>query len=411
MTLSELSSFICGTVSQREATDLAACKGYLTQRHKMLWQDQLWKDSLVEYEQTITSLNYDASSSTWLPTRQILLLAPIVGQVVAMRTRDRSMGPQSSEYYYRRELDVFQNQGSAAEYRLLSPVVWDFDTAQNVSVVSTDSADAGSPARATTIADDGMTETARAIVLSQSGQSLGSVQTLEFFSKIATQSQVDFGISSAPVFAFTAENAYQFMSPPGILGIAVNSNQAIDISYNILQGARATINVNVGDVLYFFAPALVGSYTVLEGGALSVTDGFVVSFVPTPISMDTIVALSAADTAAQRRQRVQIIGGVADNTILRILGKRICPTFENDSDEPAITGCENALIAFAMADMYRRERQVGKAQATAQEGAALLAQLVKEQTSQQAFKKRFVPSDGFGGANAFTGPGGSHSIF
>ncbi len=87
-----------------------------------------------------------------------------------------------------------------------------------------------------------------------------------------------------------------------------------------------------------------------------------------------------------------------------MLGKRTCPTFEGDNDEVAITGADNCLIKFAMAEMYRRERQIGKCRdVITNEATPLLAQLIGEQVLQQAHFKQMLPTDGFGAGPILSG--------
>ena len=177
MTLLELATDVCGTVNETESTDIAKCKGYLTKRHKMIWADQLWKDSLVEYTQTITSTGYDPLTSTWLPDRQILLVKSILDRVVAIRTSEGKLGPQSSEFWYNRDYDSFQNQGAPVEYRLLSPVVWDMDTAAELFYAATEVGDEDGPVSILTV-DDALNETKFTGQLSTDAGDLGSVQTI-----------------------------------------------------------------------------------------------------------------------------------------------------------------------------------------------------------------------------------------
>lgn len=114
------------------------------------------------------------------------------------------------------------------------------------------------------------------------------------------------------------------------------------------------------------------------------------------------LTLAAADTSAPKRQRIQLFGTVNSGTVIRVLGKVKAPTFTADADEPALTGCEDSLIAFAQARMLRRERQYAKAQGMMQEAAGLLAQLKAEQTVQQAYNKRLIPEQGYGDEWGFT---------
>lgn len=133
MTLLDLATFICTKVSQSETEDLEACKDFLQRRFEMIWADQLWHDSLFEYTQTLSALNYDVDS-TWLPTKQVLLLPEQFGHVVAVRTDTRKANVLSSEELYRMDYDTFLNAGSLIQYRLLKPCAWEVDTAKTLNI-------------------------------------------------------------------------------------------------------------------------------------------------------------------------------------------------------------------------------------------------------------------------------------
>lgn len=412
MTLADLVSFVCTTVNQTEASDIAACKMYFKLRHQMLWQLALWKDSLISYTATIATGNYNPVSSAWLPTRQILQVAPIITHVVSARTADRKLSVQSQEWFYCRDIDSFMNQGTVLDYVTLPPAVWDFDTAVDVGSWCTAAADAGSPTSAVTIGADGFTETENNIVLSIAGQDLGSLLTIESFSKGVTTGPVQIGQFTPAPFSFTL--TYKGGSFP--LHVAANSTNLADAIANYgPSGGTLTIPVSAGDVLHFWVDTSLSpnTYTVGLAGELLVDATVNFLFNPTAdVSQTSIVSMQAADTVSPRRQRIQLVGSVASNTVLRILGKRTCPRLTNDNDEPAITGSEICLIPAVHADMLKRERQYGKAVTMAtQEFGPTLDALKKEQTAQQSFKKRLVPVDGFSGGNAYPFADGSPLSF
>lgn len=133
MTLLDIANFVCGLVNQTQAEDVTQCKGFVKQRFEMIWNDQLWKDSLVEYTQTLTSVGY-ASTSTWLPTKQTLLLPVGIGKVIAARFDVSKLNVESSEVFYRIDFDSFASTGRPSSYRLLSPAVWELDVSTHVSM-------------------------------------------------------------------------------------------------------------------------------------------------------------------------------------------------------------------------------------------------------------------------------------
>jgi hypothetical protein len=302
MTLAEQSSFVCVKVNQTEVEDIAACNEFLKRRAQMLWADQLWKDSLVEYVQTLSPTGY-TSASNWLPTKGVLLLPSDIERVIAVRSDTGKLNVQSGEFYYRRDFDVFAATGTPLEYTLLPPCVWETDVDINWALYSTTVNDQASFA-----------------YLNSDGINLMRVESLNI----------------QPVLTFT-------------------SQRLDSLSYN------TQTDLTVAD---------------LAGGLnLNFTDGV---------------------ATAPKRQRVRIIPVPAAQMTIRVLGKRKLPGFEEDTDEFALTGADNALLAFDQGDMLQRERYYAKAQVCNTEGGLLLEQLKRVETVQQAHNKRIVPAMGLG---------------
>jgi hypothetical protein len=404
MILSDMVDLVCTTISQTEATDRTACKMYFKLRWKMLWALAMFKDSLVSYTQTISSEGYDATASTWLPTRRILLVHPLITHVVAARTDGQKLSVQSPELFYCRDLDVFNNQGALADFILLPPRVWSFDTAQSLVIAASSESDAGSVAIVDTVESDGITEDSTSVSLSTDNAALGSILDIEAVSKVSGSGSVQIGTLTEAALVFTVT----YIAPLEVLGVTVNSLNPADVVATFNQNDSQAISVSLGDVIRFVYDGIMAgtSYTVVGAGTLTVTAAGAYSFAATADTLNAIITLGATDTVASKRQRIQLIGGYANGTVLRVLGKRTCPRLTNDNDEPTIPGAELCLIPAVHADMLKKERQYGKAIAMVEkEFGPMLETLMKEQTVQQANKKRLVPVDGFGGANAFRGGG------
>jgi hypothetical protein len=128
MNLSDLATYICTKVNQSEAEDVAACKTFLTRRMQMIWNVALWKDALVAFEQTLSPTGY-TPTSTWLPTKGVLLCPPIIERVVAARLQSNRLSVQRQEYYFCIDYDSFAKQGKATEFVLLPKCVWQTDSA------------------------------------------------------------------------------------------------------------------------------------------------------------------------------------------------------------------------------------------------------------------------------------------
>lgn len=404
MTLSEMADFICDKVNLTEPEDKASCKGFLRRRFEAIWNDQLWKDSLVDFTQTLASTGYTAAS-TWLPTRQVLLLPEIFDRVVAVRTGDRRLSVQSQEFYYRSDYDAFAQSGSVVEFFQLKPCVWELDGASSLYVTREAAADA--TLVLTLDAVLGAVSRRLKPTLDTTPKSLGSYERLDSLSKIASAGRFIISTSktiravngtypAAPEHAYlrintdpstyvAGEQIYQpFMSDVQAAGIPPESAEIADAI-----------------TMYWWHKALPSD---IQTGPYTIPDGFrgVMHFTgssPTPsatFDSDTLLVVDAARTNAVKRLRLRLVGIPNDGTVLRVLGKAKAPSFSEDSDEPVIQGIENCLLAFAQGDMLERERQYGKAQLCYQEGVALLDRLKAIEVVQAAHNKRIVPDDGYG---------------
>lgn len=80
--------------------------------------------------------------------------------------------------------------------------------------------------------------------------------------------------------------------------------------------------------------------------------------------------------------------GSADFTI----GAKLkADTLDDDMSVPRISRLWNALIGFTNAALYKRQRQLGKAQAETQDAQAIVEAAVQEEKNQAAFRQQVVP--------------------
>jgi len=314
MTLLELATFICGKLNQSEAEDVTACKGFLLRRAKMLWGSQLWKDSLVEFTQVLTPTGY-TNTSTWLPTKGVLLLPPDIERVLAVRSDSQHLNVQRPEFFYRVDFNNFAAKGKQMDFVLLPPCVWEWEGDIQLSATY----DSG------TYPEDG----AAAFTIDYLSADLVSV----------TRKQTTLGGFGGGFLAYV-------------------TTQRLD------AWSKVATDGDVG-----LGPT---------GEAVS-------------------VSLEADETVARKRQRIRFTPVPdADSMTVRVLGKRVMPTFTDDNDDFGLTGGDNVLIAFAQADMLQRERHYGKAQEVQQEGALLLQDLIAQEVVQQAHNQRIMPEEGYG---------------
>lgn len=204
MTRSEMASFVCGKVNQSETEDLAACESFLTQRHKLIWNDQLWKDSLVEYVQALSPDGY-AVTSNWLPSLGVLLLPPIIQRVLAVRNDTRHLNVQRPELYYRIDYDSFAKTGTARDFVLLSPCVWQFQEAQDAIQILSSESDNGAVVVMDSLDSDGVGVTRNSITLASDSQDAGLNTTrIDSISKNASSGGMQFVTDSVQFIQMAA---------------------------------------------------------------------------------------------------------------------------------------------------------------------------------------------------------------
>jgi hypothetical protein len=105
------------------------------------------------------------------------------------------------------------------------------------------------------------------------------------------------------------------------------------------------------------------------------------------------IVLGAAQTTAPLHARVQLLPAPAERTTYLIHGKLRCRGLAYAADTTQLDGVENALLAFAQADMLERQRQYAKAQLKLKEGETLIQELLELERTQTAYEQRIIPAE------------------
>ena len=108
----------------------------------------------------------------------------------------------------------------------------------------------------------------------------------------------------------------------------------------------------------------------------------------TPLS----APLAAEETQFPRRVRVRLVRTPTAALEALALCKRSYPGLMNDFESPALANVDNALLAYAMADMLERQRQYAKAQLKLQEAQTQMAILHDLERNQTGCESRLVPA-------------------
>jgi hypothetical protein len=116
MTVADMADYVCRKINQKAPEDVVACKLFLKNNYNTLWNDQLWKDSLVRVDMALApTTNLDHKDG-------IIIVPDIIEKVVACRSTDRALKVMGVEYYFRVDLDVFAQEGTISEFSLMSPI-------------------------------------------------------------------------------------------------------------------------------------------------------------------------------------------------------------------------------------------------------------------------------------------------
>ena len=129
MNLTELATHVCEQCGMNDAGDIAASKMFIQRRLEMIWQQQLWRVSLIE---AVLTVNMDGTTNLddtiWIPSRGTLVLPPDIDSVMGVRTNTHALNVASLESYYRNNSNLLDMQGDPTEFQILAPVIWEFTT-------------------------------------------------------------------------------------------------------------------------------------------------------------------------------------------------------------------------------------------------------------------------------------------
>lgn len=390
MTLKQLADFVCLKVNQQESEDKAACMGFLQRRLEMIWNDQLWKDSIVEYSVAIDPEAAYTPTSVYLPTKGVLLLPTEISRVLAVRTTERALRVARHEVYYRQDPDTFNATGVPLDFVLLSACVWEFDSNAHISLFRSDEADNGSVSLDLLDTNNGTDIARTSVTLTASETLVGEVERIDAIIKATTSGTVSVRQRAGVTIRNDTDAVAYFTTEPSLSRITVAAGETGAFAVPPEHLLAITYGAGGIGVLAVLDPT--GDDTTIEGSV--VWDGS--AFTYTKRCEDSIVTMAATDTTAALRQRIRLLETPEDATTVRVLGKRKCPRFSDDNDQPPVRGMDNLLIAMAQGDMLERERQYGKANLKFQEGVALLEQFKAAETIQQAHNQRIIPDSGFG---------------
>lgn len=279
MTLTDMANHICTQCGMTDTDDLSAAQMFLQRRLEMIWNSQLWRDSLVE---ALLTVNPDGSTTledtVWLPSIGVLLLPSAIEKVIAARTDVLKLEVASLESYFRSDYDWLSYQGTPTDFQVLSPCVWQFSAPATLALGIANAADANVTATVRTVDASGVSCSQSTVTLASPQSATFQAERVDTIAKAATQGNVTLveiaplslsGISytgspqptaTVPV---TAGQTYQITPGANENGIVlVNGTQTI-----VLQtGVLVTVTAQGVELLFEYANLLGGANLTFGGG-------------------------------------------------------------------------------------------------------------------------------------------------
>ena len=101
MNLGDMASFVTGKIGKTDTDSVAKCKEFLARRYELIWNSQLWRESLST-----------ASQSVPADTQDVTLNDSSIDQIVAVRWSDTTLGPVAHEQVFAIDPTLFDDSGT-----------------------------------------------------------------------------------------------------------------------------------------------------------------------------------------------------------------------------------------------------------------------------------------------------------
>ena len=127
MTLEQMADYVCRKTRQTDAESVSDCKAFVRRRYEMIYNDQLWRDSLYGYDFTLAVtgvVSESAPNNTTQGAAGIWFLPDICDKLVALRSVGNEMGVRSEEELFRMDLDAYAQTGTPVDFILMRPAVF-----------------------------------------------------------------------------------------------------------------------------------------------------------------------------------------------------------------------------------------------------------------------------------------------
>lgn len=188
--------------------------------------------------------------------------------------------------------------------------------------------------------------------------------------------------------AFVELSPVATLIPPLSEPMVLVSSSASDTGLVTVRGELNGIEVEETINLNGLTPVITAnSYDV----ALMLSKGATAGTVTVKSTGGLVLQTLLPGETERKHVRLKLIANPTATESLLALGKRRLSPLVNPNDTPALRSIDNALLAFAQADLLERQRQYAKAQAKVAEAAGLMDTMRALEASQNASITRIVP--------------------
>lgn len=211
MNLIELATTVCTSTRSKDDDAVADCKMFLNNRYQMIWEGELWRDSLSTWSGRLGAQSGDTVDvgNDWESNAEGYYLFPsIVSRVIAIRTAGKSLDASGVDRMFSIDPDAFARTGTPVDYHWLSPALWVNSTSKAVRLFVTDNNDIGTVVTVTHVTLDGVRRT-DSIAISTKYPTVGSLlpivpAIIERVTKSTTSANILVSAATGP-FTITGE--------------------------------------------------------------------------------------------------------------------------------------------------------------------------------------------------------------
>lgn len=371
LSLEQMTDHVAQVTGATDPASREAITMFLRRRWVMVWDAQLWDDSKVVLALATTSPE--------------VILPSWVSRVLAVKTTGAdslALTPMEVGTLWAICPRAYEDEGEVQVYTELPPVgTHTHPDGKKLRFVSSAANDV-TQVRIRGIYNGLLVDE----TLTLSGQS--PITSANYFDEVYT-------LSKKPTTGYVQINA----------SIPAYDGPEVRLVNGVLPGGQFYLSIPAAAEKYYevqSASSVAGPWTkllvpsVVQGSQLifaipsNTTSSFYRAVAVTPPLRELQVLLP--EETSRQHLRVRLHRAFTDSSlILTVVAKKCVRPLLHPQDTPELNGCENLLIAYAVADTWERLRQVAKSQVKLQEAGALMASLIERDTIQKARTVQLVP--------------------